>query len=86
MRRKDLFWVVLAGQPYPTLAQNTSFQGDEFSNNLFSDLGKIYNLINGGRQFSGADDVDDTVLCWWLNHCICIQMGLIRMSTVFWNT
>ena len=39
--RKDLFWVILAGQPYPILAQNTPFQGDEFSNNLFSDLGKI---------------------------------------------
>ena len=44
--RKDLFWVILARLPYPILAQNTSFQGDEFSNNLFSDLGKLYNLIS----------------------------------------
>ncbi|KAF8426996.1 hypothetical protein EV426DRAFT_686533 [Tirmania nivea] len=42
--RKDLFWVIFAVQPYPILAQ-ASFQGDEFSNNLFSDLAPLLTLF-----------------------------------------
>ena len=59
--RKDLLWVILqlAGQPYLILAQNSSFQGDDFSNNLFSDLGKLFNLI---REVGDIFGVPVTIL------------------------